>query len=189
MKNTVQVALDGLYLACIWVAGLSIVLMSVIIPIGVFARYVLGFGAQWPEPIAILLMVVFTFVGAACAYRAGAHIAVAMMTDRMPAPLQTACRWAVHLLMLVISLFMLVYGSKLSLETMGQTLAALPWLPVGLTYFQVPLGGLLMLLFVLETLAFGPQTQRAVVSFDHQVEVHQVDAPQAQAHAIKQAGA
>ncbi len=56
--------------------------MSLIIPWGVFARYVLGTGSQWPEPIAILLMVVFTFLGAAAAYRAGAHIAVAMLTDR-----------------------------------------------------------------------------------------------------------
>ena len=59
--------------------------MSIIIPIGVFMRYVLGFGAQWPEPIAILLMVVFTFVGAAAAYRAGGHIAVAMFTDLLAA--------------------------------------------------------------------------------------------------------
>ena len=56
--------------------------MSLIIPVGVFTRYVLGYGAQWPEPIAILLMVVFTFIGAAAAYRAGGHIAVAMLTDR-----------------------------------------------------------------------------------------------------------
>ena len=39
--------------------------MCLIIPWGVFARYVLGIGSQWPEPIAILMMVVFTFFGAA----------------------------------------------------------------------------------------------------------------------------
>ena len=44
--------------------------MSLIIPWGVFTRYVLGTGSQWPEPIAIMLMVVFTFLGAAAAYRA-----------------------------------------------------------------------------------------------------------------------
>ncbi len=170
MKNTVHGVLDGVYLACIWVAGLSILGMSIIIPIGVFARYMLGFGAQWPEPIAILLMVVFTFVGAAAAYRAGAHIAVAMVTDRLPKPLQRLSALAVNGLMLAISLFMLFYGAKLSVETMGQTLAALPWLPVGLTYLPVPLGGLLTLLFVLETICFGPQHGRAVVTFDHQVE-------------------
>lgn len=170
MKNTVHSALDGLYQACIWIAGLSILAMSIIIPIGVFARYVLGFGAQWPEPIAILLMVVFTFVGAAAAYRAGAHIAVSMLTDRLPPQLHALCRVLVNLMMVVVSLFMLIYGSKLCLETMGQTLAALPWLPIGLTYLPVPVGGALTLVFVLETLVYGPQGQRAVVTFDHQVE-------------------
>jgi len=168
MKNMILSALDGVYHVCIWIAGLSILLMSLIIPVGVFARYVLGFGAQWPEPIAILLMVVFTFVGAAAAYRAGAHIAVAMMTDRLPAPWQAACRWAVHLLMLAISVFMVVYGGKLCLETMGQTITALPWLPVGATYLPVPVGGFLTLLFVLEALFFGVQHDRAVIRFDHE---------------------
>jgi TRAP-type C4-dicarboxylate transport system permease small subunit len=161
---------DALYAACIWIAGLAVVLMSLIIPVGVFARYVLGFGAQWPEPIAILLMVIFTFFGAAAAYRAGSHIAVAMFTDRFAPAVQRACTKAVELLMLVISLFMVWYGSLLCLETMGQGLAALPWLPVGLTYLPVPLGGLLTLLFVLEKLLYGPQTERAVVRFDHAVE-------------------
>ena len=46
-------ALDGIYSTCIWTAGVSIVLMSLIIPWGVFTRYVLGTGSQWPEPIAI----------------------------------------------------------------------------------------------------------------------------------------
>ena len=84
MKNPLFSVLDGLYLICIWIAGMAVLFMSLIIPVGVFARYVLGFGAQWPEPIAILLMVIFTFFGAAAAYRAGSHIAVAMLTDRMP---------------------------------------------------------------------------------------------------------
>ncbi len=170
MKHTLHLTLDQLYLLCIWIAGLSIVLMSLIIPVGVFSRYVLGFGAQWPEPIAILLMVIFTFFGAAAAYRAGAHIAVAMMTDRLPTHLQQLCRRAVNLLMMAVSLFMVFFGAKLCLETMGQTLAALPWLAVGLTYLPVPVGGFFTLLFVLETMLFGSQHERAVVRFDHQVE-------------------
>lgn len=163
-------AADAVYLACIWIAGLSIAAMSVIIPVGVFARYVLGFGAQWPEPIAILLMVIFTFVGAAAGYRAGSHIAVAMLTDRLPPKLRKVAVVLVDLLMVVACLFMIVWGGKLSLETMGQSLAALPAIPVGLTYAPVPIGGLLTLVFVLEQLFFGPQYQRAVVRFDHQAE-------------------
>ena len=48
---------DRLYLLCIWISGISIFLMSLIIPWGVFARYVLGTGSSWPEPVAVLLMV------------------------------------------------------------------------------------------------------------------------------------
>ena len=33
--------MDAVYLACIWISGISILLMSLIIPWGIFARYVL----------------------------------------------------------------------------------------------------------------------------------------------------
>ena len=127
-------ALDGLYLGCIWTAGIAITLMSLIVPVGVVMRYVFGFGAQWPEPIAILLMMVFTFVGAAAAYRAGGHIAVGMLVDRLPPALQRALAVLVHLLMAVVCLFVVVYGTRLCAETLGQSVAELPWLPVGVTY-------------------------------------------------------
>lgn len=162
--------IDILYSVCIWTAGLSILAMSLIIPVGVFARYVLGEGAQWPEPIAILLMVVFTFIGAAAAYRAGAHIAVGMLTDRLAPRLRWVFAKIVDLLMIAISLFMVFYGGKLCLETMNQSLPALPWLPVGWTYMPVPVGGLFTLVFVLEKMIFGDQHQRAVVVFDQHAD-------------------
>jgi TRAP-type C4-dicarboxylate transport system permease small subunit len=158
-------AFDALYLACIWAAGIAIALMSVIIPIGVVLRYVFGFGAQWPEPIAILLMVVFTFVGAAAAYRAGGHIAVAMLTDALPAPLRRGTARLVDLLMLLVCAFVAWYGTRLCLETMGQSISELSWLPVGVTYAAIPLGALATLLFVLERIVWGPQTLRPVVRF------------------------
>ena len=160
--------LDAVYLACIWVAGACIFLMSLFIPWGIFARYVLGTGSQWPEPISILLMVVFTFLGAAASYRAGAHIAVVMLTQRLPAAVRAPLALLVHVCMLGASVFMLFYGSKLVMGTMGQTLAELPWLAVGWTYMPLPLGAFFTLVFVLEVLFWGPAHDRAVVVFDHE---------------------
>lgn len=160
--------LDGVYLACIWIAGIAIALMSLIIPWGVFARYVLGTGSHWPEPVAVLLMVTFTFVGAAAGYRAGAHIAVGMLTDRLPPLAQRLLEKLVDLLMVVVCLFVMVWGGKLALETMNQTLADLPWLPVGWTYLPLPVGSLLTLVFVLEKTFLGSQHRRAIVVFDHE---------------------
>jgi TRAP-type C4-dicarboxylate transport system permease small subunit len=158
-------ALDRLYLVCIWTAGVAIFLMSLIVPVGVVMRYVFGVGAQWPEPIAILLMVIFTFIGAAAAYRAGGHIAVTMLTDRLPPPVQVAFGRLVDGLMIVVCLFVAAYGARLCSETMGQSVAELPWLPVGVTYLAIPLGAIATLAFVLEHLIWGSQKTRAVVAF------------------------
>lgn len=166
MNESIHKALDVLYSCCIWIAGSCILVMSLIIPWGIFTRYVLGTGSQWPEPIAILLMVVFTFLGAAAAYRAGAHIAVAMLTDRLPQGLRRQLRSLVHLLMLAVSAFMIFYGTRLCMGTWGQSIPELPWLPVGLTYVPLPLGGLVTLLFVLEHVLVGDASQRRVVTFD-----------------------
>jgi TRAP-type C4-dicarboxylate transport system permease small subunit len=171
MTHPVVRLLDALYLACIWISGIALLVMCIVIPVGVVARYVFGFGAQWPEPIAILMMVVFTFFGAAAAYRAGAHIAVQMLTDRLPRALQWACSWIVHASMLAVSGFVVFRGFDLVQAMMGQTISELPWLPVGVTYLALPLGSLVTVLFVLEHMVFGSQHERPVCTFDHEAGV------------------
>jgi TRAP-type C4-dicarboxylate transport system permease small subunit len=81
---------------------------------------VLGTGSSWPEPVAILLMVVFTFVGAAASYRAGAHMAVAMITDRLPPLQRQLVALLVQLLMILVCVFMTYYGTKLCITTWNQ---------------------------------------------------------------------
>lgn len=168
-NESVHRFLDGVYLACIWVAGIAITAMSLIIPWGIFARYVLGSGSQWPEPISILLMVIFTFIGTAASYRAGAHIAVAMLTDRLAPSLKMLCEKLVHLLMLAVCVFAVIWGTQLCMNTWHQTISELPWMPVGLTYAPVPIGGFITGLFVLEHLLFGSQAKRAIVTYDHAI--------------------
>jgi TRAP-type C4-dicarboxylate transport system permease small subunit len=166
MKNTLLRFNDGLYRVCIAIAGLSMLTMALIIPWGIFARYVLGSGSSWPEPVAILLMVVFTFFGAAASYRAGAHMAVSMATERMPANVRKGMALAVQLLMALVCVFMAVKGFKLCANTWNQFLGEMPGLRVGISYLPIPLGGLVTLVFVLEKLFLGDQSHRRAVRFD-----------------------
>jgi len=166
MKNLLLRINDRIYMACIWVAGLSVLTISLIIPWGVFARYVLGTGSSWPEPTAILLMMVFTFIGAAASYRAGAHMAVAMVTDRLQPKMRRTMSIVSQVLMGTICLFMTIWGTKLCLSTWNQFMSALPTLRVGITYMPIPIGGALTLIFVLEKLLLGDQSNRRVVRFD-----------------------
>ncbi|WJK07767.1 TRAP transporter small permease [Pseudomonas fluorescens] len=166
MKNLLLRINDRIYMACIWVAGLSVLTIALIIPWGVFARYVLGTGSSWPEPTAILLMMVFTFIGAAASYRAGAHMAVAMVTDRLQPNMRRTMSIVSQVLMGTICLFMTIWGTKLCLSTWNQFMSALPTLRVGITYMPIPIGGALTLIFVLEKLLLGDQSNRRVVRFD-----------------------
>src|SRR5215813_101922 len=74
-----RTAMDALYRLCIVVAGGALVLISAVIPWGVFTRYVLNSAASWPEPMAILLTIVMTFFGAAACYREYLHIGVGVL--------------------------------------------------------------------------------------------------------------
>jgi TRAP-type C4-dicarboxylate transport system permease small subunit len=158
-------AADVIYRVCIWIAGTAIVIMSLVIPWGVYARKFLKAGSSWPEPVAIVCMVIFTFFGAAATYRACGHVAVDLLTSRLSPGKQRVLSYVVDVLMILISLFMIVYGFSLCRVTWNQSVDALPMLNVGVTYLPLPLGSLVLLLFVVEHLIAGPQNSRPIVAY------------------------
>jgi TRAP-type C4-dicarboxylate transport system permease small subunit len=156
MAATIRSAMDALYLCCVVVAGTALVLISAVIPWAVYTRYVLNRAASWPEPTAVLLMIVLTFFGAAACYRVGMHMRMSFFVSLLPAHLQRLCALIVELLMALIALFMVIWGASLVAATWQNSIADFPALSVGLTYLPIPVGGAILLLFVAERLAIGP---------------------------------
>jgi TRAP-type C4-dicarboxylate transport system permease small subunit len=154
--------MDVLYAACVVIAGTALVLISAVIPWAVYTRYVLNRAASWPEPMAVLLMIVLTFFGAAACYRAGLHMRVAFFVSLLPERLQRATGLVVELLMGLVAVFMVEWGIKLVAATWHNSIADFPALSVGVTYLPIPIGGLFLLLFVVERLLIGqPPTPEA----------------------------
>src|SRR5205814_9694661 len=91
-------AMDALYLLCVVIAGTALVLISAVIPWAVYTRYVLNRAASWPEPMAVLLMIVLTFFGAAACYRVGLHMRVSFFVSLLPERLQGAPPFLIRLL-------------------------------------------------------------------------------------------
>ncbi|MGE0717101.1 MAG: TRAP transporter small permease [Alphaproteobacteria bacterium] len=166
MADAYRRVMDAIYLACMALSGAAIVVITLIVPWGVFTRYVLNRGSAWPEPLAILLMVMFTFLGAAAVYRAGAHIAVQMFVDVLPPPARRAMRTAVDLVLAALSLFMVIYGLELAHTTWNQVIAEFPFLSVGITYLPCPVGGFVTLLFIVERLWLGAPPPGSIVHRD-----------------------
>jgi TRAP-type C4-dicarboxylate transport system permease small subunit len=147
--------MDALYLVCVVVAGTALVLISAVIPWAVFTRYVLNSAASWPEPTAVLLTIVVTFIGAAACYRRQLHMNVSFFVQMFPPPLRMFTELLAELLVATMALFMIVYGEKLVAATWYNSIADFPSLSVGVTYLPIPVGGALLLLFVIERVIFG----------------------------------
>lgn len=165
MKEAYCNAMDKVYWLCIWIAGLAMTVMTLVIPVQVVARKWFDSGLSWPEPAALVCMIVFTFIGSAAAYRAGSHIAVTMLTDRLPEGAQVVAARIVDILMAAIALFVIYYGGDRVLFFMGtkQSLPDFPSLQVYWTYLPLPIGSLATLLFVIEAILFGRQNHRPIV--------------------------
>ena len=147
--------MDALYLLCVSLAGVALVLISAIVPWGVFTRYVLNSASSWPEAMAILLSIVLTFFGAAASYRLGLHMRVSFVRDHMPAPMARVADFLAECLMLAVGLFMTFNGISLCQTTWHQSIAEFPALSVGFTYLPIPIGGICLILFVIEHLLIG----------------------------------
>jgi TRAP-type C4-dicarboxylate transport system permease small subunit len=147
--------MEWLYIACIGLAGVVMLVMTIIIPYGVFMRYVVNSPASWPEPAGILLMVLFSFIGGAAAYRAKAHIAVSTLLNMLNETNRGRMQRTADVGMAIIALFMMKWGVQLVQATWQNTIAEFPELSVGVTYLPIPVGGFIMLLFVIERLWIG----------------------------------
>jgi TRAP-type C4-dicarboxylate transport system permease small subunit len=162
--------MDMLYAACVAIAGTALVLISAIIPWAVYTRYVLNRAASWPEPTAVLLMIVLTFFGAAACYRAGLHMRMSFFVSLLPPRLQRVTALFVELLMALIALFMVDWGAKLVAATWQNSIADFPSMSVGVTYLPIPLGGAILFLFVIERVLLGPPptpaAERDAAAFD-----------------------
>ena len=152
-------AMDGLYRGCAIIAGSALVLISLVVPWGVYTRYVLESAASWPEPMAVLLSIVLTFFGAAVCYRSGVHMRVTVVRDLLPRSPRRIVELIAEGLLGLVSLFMVIWGARLVAATWNQVIAEFPFLSVGATYLPIPIGGAVTLLFIVERLVIGPPPQ------------------------------
>src|SRR5918993_213756 len=166
MKQRYRQAMEGLYVFCIVVSGAALVGITLIIPLGVFMRYVVNSPLSWPEPASVIMMVIFSFLGGAAVYRANVHIAVEALLNAVRPGVRRSMLHGVNVCMAVIALFMLGYGIQLCITTRYSTIAEFPWLSVAFAYMPIPVAGLLTLLFLIERVWVGDPPSTSIMYRD-----------------------
>lgn len=163
MRSVYRNAMEALYLACMTTAGIALVVMTLVIPYGVFMRYVMNSAAGWPEPLSVLMMIVFTFLGGAACLRANVHIAVRIFADALPGALRLWAARLVTALLCLLCIFLIVYGARLVATTWHQVMAEFTFLRVGIAYMPIPASGALTLLFLVERMWLGEPGEDSVM--------------------------
>jgi TRAP-type C4-dicarboxylate transport system permease small subunit len=144
--------MDALHRASLFVAGVCLVVITLIIPWGVFTRFVLNSASSWPEPLAVLLMIVLSFFSAIVCYREYLHIGVGVLPAVLGDTGKAVLGWLIEACMMATNVFMVWFGLKLVHTTWNQGVAEFPWLSVGITYLPVTIAGAVTALFIVERL-------------------------------------
>lgn len=151
--------MEWLYLACIVLSGGAMIAITLIIPFGVFMRYVMNHPLGWPEPASVVMMVMFSFIGGAAVYRANAQIAVEALIKVVGPRTRRVMTYGVYACLALTAVFMLGFGVHLCQVTWQNTMAEFPQLRVGIVYLPIPIAGLFTLLFVIEKAWLGDPSE------------------------------
>ena len=137
--------------AALWIAGIGLIAMTAIVAWQVYARYILNASPSWTEPISVMLMSWFIFLGAAVGVRENFHMGFDVLVHFLPEKTGPWMRAVSDLAVVVFGAGMVWYGLQLTIETWDAIIPVLH-LPGGFTYLPIVVGGLLMVVFALERL-------------------------------------
>lgn len=128
--------------------GSFMLIMTVLVFANVVMRYLAGISLPWVEELTRYMMIWMAYLGAGLALRAGAHVAVEVVQDALPARLTRLLRTAIAVAILGFLLAVAWYGFTYSQFTMRQSSPVLN-LPLGIIYLGVPIGCLLCAIHLL----------------------------------------
>jgi len=137
---------DLLSRICVLLAGVAIVIMTVIFAWLVFGRYVLNDTPTWVEQVSLLLVMVIAFLGAAAGVHNHTHLSVVVFRNIVPAWVRTIFVVISDVLMAGFGFMMFWYGIELTIFKWDALIPLIQW-PEGLRSLPLTVSGALVFLF------------------------------------------
>ena len=151
MNNVLSTTSARVSLLAKWFASIGLLVMTAIIGMQVFARYVLNDSPAWAEQAALLLMIWYVFIAAAAGVREGFHIRIAVFADSLPSALRRPTLVLAHLVVIAFGIATAVFGVELARETWQHVIPTLG-IARGYAYVPIALSGVLITGFATEQL-------------------------------------
>lgn len=129
------------------IAGISLSALILITFLGVIYRYFLNNPLIWEEEIQLALITWTIYFGAAAAFRSGSHIAIDMIVDMFPKPVQKVFDVLIYLVITYVLFFLMMNGYSLVQQFVRtHRMTNILHLPSQYIYIAIPVGCGLMIL-------------------------------------------
>ncbi len=143
--------LGALSTLALWIAGFAMVAMTLIVGAQVFVRYALNSSLVWSEPVSVLLMGWFIFLGSAVGTREGFHLSFDLIGHLASPRIRAGMETLSDMIVFAFGAAMAFFSFQLGAAAWGSRMPAIG-LPDGISMVPVVLGGAMVALFSLERL-------------------------------------
>ena len=123
--------------------------MSIAVFIQIIFRYLLHQPIYWSEEFPRFILIWLTFLGSAIAMKNRSHLSISLLTNRLSVKKRISVQFFANLLSLLFISILVWGGIIITILTMPNRTAALQ-MPTGLVYLAVPVGGILMIIYLLK---------------------------------------
>jgi len=126
-----------------------LVVIAIVIPVGVFTRYVVKIALTWSDEISLFSLVWASMLGAAVGLRKGYQIGIRYFVDKSPRILSIILEAISYLFILGFLTVLVIFGTKQTIINARQLSAAIR-IPMAIPYAALPVGFAIMILFTIE---------------------------------------
>ena len=148
-----------------FVAAATMTVALAVMAAQVVFRYFFSDSLIWSEEVARYALIWSSMIGAAVAYRQGAHVAVTDIVVRLPQTLQALCVRVVHLLIFGFATVLAWQSWTLTLRSFARhELTAALQIDIAWVQLGLAVGGALIAIVALEAIWRGPPLSSGVSS-------------------------
>ncbi|ODT84055.1 MAG: hypothetical protein ABS76_00660 [Pelagibacterium sp. SCN 64-44] len=149
---------DGL--ARLLVAAVVVMTCVMLLALGlqVLLRYAFSITLPWPDELAMAMFSWTVLLIAPLGVKEGFHARLVVVADNLPDRWKPVQQRGVDLLCAILGVALAVAGSRYALESSVMRSAAIGY-PMVWLYAALPVSGVLMVLFALERMIWGPRSK------------------------------
>jgi len=140
---TIVRAIDKLNKAVSIILAILLAVMTIVILLQVFSRFVFTLPIAWSEELGKYLMIYTTFLAAAVAFREGKLIGVTFLLEKLNGESLKRAQMIINLLSMVLFAVLFYQGIKMCGEVMMQSTYSLG-VSMAVPYSAIPVGAFLL---------------------------------------------